>query len=175
MFKILFVLFIVVPLLELYVLIEVGSMIGALPTILLTIATAAIGGLLMKHQGLRVVQQAQMTMAQGQAPQQQVIEGMLIFVGGAMLLLPGLVTDFLGFLLLLPPIRTSLAKRWLAKRTQQAGAFQSHVHAEWTVRDPDSGRIEHYQASRRYKSSAPENDVIEGEVLESDDKNAKKP
>lgn len=158
MFKVLFVVFIVVPMLELYVLIEVGSAIGALPTILLTIFTAALGAWFMKLQGLRVVQQAQISMARGEAPQQQVIEGMLVFVGGAVLLLPGLVTDVIGFLLLIPPIRAALAKRWLKSKIN-AATGSHYVHAEWTVRDPVTGRIEH----KTYQKS----DVIEGEVVDS--------
>lgn len=164
MFKVFFIVFIVVPLLELYVLIEVGSQIGALPTILLTIFTALVGGLLMKHQGLQVVQQAQMAVAKGEAPQQQVIEGMMIFIGGAMLLLPGLVTDFLGFLFLLPPVRVALAKRWLAKRTANPQGF-SYVKTEWTVKDDEPTRVRHFELKR-------DADVIEGEVLDSDDKRA---
>ncbi|MBE0494158.1 MAG: FxsA family protein [Thiomicrospira sp.] len=162
MFKVFFMVFIVVPLLELYLLIEVGSQIGALPTILLTILTALVGGLLMKHQGLQVVQQAQMAVAKGEAPQQQVIEGMMIFIGGAMLLLPGLVTDFIGFLFLLPPVRVALAKRWLAKRARNPQGF-SYVRTEWTVKDGEPTQVRHYESSN-------DANVIEGEVLESDDK-----
>lgn len=178
MFKILFLLFIVVPLLELYVLIEVGSAIGALPTILLTIATAALGGLMMKYQGIQVVKQAQLSIAQGEHPQQQVLEGMLIFIGGVALLLPGLVTDVMGLLLLVPPARVFLAKRWLAKATQKAQGFNQYVHAEWTVRDSEAGRIEYHQVTRRHSSHSTgptdNNDskghVIEGEVIDDNKK-----
>lgn len=168
MFKVLFLLFIVVPLLELYLLIEVGSAIGALPTILLTIATAALGGLMMKYQGIQVVQQAQLNLAKGEHPQQQVIEGMLIFIGGVALLLPGLVTDFIGLLLLLPPVRLFLAKRWLVRAMRQTSDSDQYVHAEWTVRDEKSGRIEYHQVSRRRSNphSEQSGQIIEGEVLD---------
>lgn len=165
MFKILFAIFIVVPLLELYVLIEVGSAIGALPTILLTILTAALGAFLMKHQGVQVVKQAQLSLSRGEMPQQQVVEGMLVFIGGAVLLLPGLVTDLIGFLLLIPPIRAALAKRWLSKRVKAGAGYQAYVHTEWTVRDAESGRISYTHTSYQ-KNDAP--DVIEGEVLTDD-------
>ncbi len=161
MFKVLFILFIVVPLLELYVLIEVGSEIGALPTILLTILTALVGGLLMKHQGLQVLRDAQVSMAQGQAPQQQAIEGVLIFVGGAMLLLPGLITDGLGFLLLLPPLRAMLAKRWLARAARPGG--YSYVHTEWVEKDPVTGKITSHHSTQ---SRNDDGRVIEGEVID---------
>lgn len=162
MFKVLFILFIVVPLFELYVLIEVGSEIGAFPTILLTILTALVGGLLMKHQGLQVLREAQVSMTQGQAPQQQAIEGVLIFVGGAMLLLPGLITDGLGFLLLLPPLRAMLAKRWLARAATRPGS--GYVYSEWVVRDPVSGKIATHHSSR---TLGDDDQVIEGEVIDS--------
>lgn len=164
MFKVFFIVFIVVPLLELYVLIEVGSEIGALPTILLTILTALIGGLLMRHQGLQVIQQAQIAMAKGETPERQAVEGVLIFIGGAMLLLPGLVTDFLGFLLLLPPVRAAFAKRWMMRVDR--GHDHGYVHAEWTVKDPVTGRVEH----RRYSRRSDDDDVIDGEVIDSDNK-----
>jgi len=163
MFKILFVFFIVVPLFELYVLIEMGSMIGAFPTILLIILTAALGAFLMKHQGLQVVKQAQIAVSRGEMPQQQVVEGMLIFIGGAVLLLPGLVTDLLGFLLLIPPIRAALAKRWLSKRVKSGAGYQGYVHTQWTVQDAESGRISYSKTAYKHKDTS---DVIEGEIVE---------
>lgn len=163
MFKVFFILFIVVPLVELYVLIEVGSQIGALTTILLIILTALGGGLLMRDQGLRVIQQAQAAMAKGEAPERQAIEGVLVFIGGALLLLPGLVTDVLGLLLLIPVIRRAMAKRWLGRVGRARGT--SYVHAEWTVKDPESGRVVH-----RHYVNHTDDDVIEGEVVDSDDK-----
>ncbi|WP_044406320.1 FxsA family protein [Thiomicrospira microaerophila] len=168
MFKVFFVVFIVAPLLELYVLIEVGSVIGALPTILLTIFTAGLGAFFMKHQGIQVVKQAQLSMRQGEPPQQQVVEGMLVFIGGVALLLPGLVTDLMGFLVLVPPIRAYLAKRWLLKRGAMQGANAGYVHAEWTVRDTETGRIAYYQevTKKRYASADTDAGVIEGEVVE---------
>lgn len=162
MFKVLFVVFIAVPIVELYVLIEVGSHIGAVLTILLTILTALVGGLLMKYQGLQVLKDAQATMSQGLPPQQQAIEGVLIFIGGAMLLLPGLITDFLGLLLLVSPLRALIAKRWLARRITRPG--YGYVHTEWAVKDPQTGKISHHSASRSYGG---DDNVIEGEVIDS--------
>jgi UPF0716 protein FxsA len=167
-----FIIFIVTPLLELYILIEVGSAIGALPTILLTIFTAALGAFFMKHQGVQVVKQAQLSITQGIAPQQQVVEGVLVFMGGLMLLLPGLVTDLIGFLLLVPPIRAHIAKRWLFKRSRMTGQGHAYVQAEWTVRDTENGRIVHYETtSTKNSTNANQNpsdkgSIIEGEVLE---------
>lgn len=157
MLKIFVVVFVLVPLFELYVLIEVGSEIGALPTILLTVATALLGAWLMRHQGMQVMQDAQLAMANGEAPQQQVIEGVLIFFGGAMLLLPGLVTDALGLILLVPPIRASLAQAWLRRMARIRASRSPIVEGEWTVKTTVNERIE-YRPSR--------DDVIEGEWIE---------
>jgi UPF0716 protein FxsA len=96
------------PLFELYLLIEVGSFIGALPTIALSVFTALLGGTLMRVQGLSASMRAQATMARGEAPAMEMIEGVAIFMAGALLLLPGFFTDAVGFLLLIPPVRRLL-------------------------------------------------------------------
>jgi UPF0716 protein FxsA len=164
MFKIFFIVFIVTPLLELYLLIEVGSAIGALPTILFTIFTALVGGILMKNQGLMVIKEAQMNLARGQLPQQQGVEGVMIFLGGLMLLLPGLVTDFVGFLFLIPPVRVYLARRWLGRSAQSmyGGKKSFTVHAQWAESDPVSGHLRY----RQVKRTGDQETVIEGEILE---------
>ncbi len=105
MFKIIFGLFIVVPLLELYVLIEVGSGIGGLATILLCLFTAALGGLLIRWQGVRTLISARQKIRQGQLGTEQILHGMLLTIAGLLLFLPGLITDTLGFLLLIPWLR----------------------------------------------------------------------
>ncbi|MBF6058193.1 MULTISPECIES: FxsA family protein [Thiomicrorhabdus] len=106
-----FLLFIAVPLVELYFLIQVGSVIGALPTVLLTIFTAVLGVYLMRSQGVDIMMKAQRMMAQGEAPQEAIFEGVFIFIGGVLLLIPGLITDALGFLFLVPPVRRYLIKQ----------------------------------------------------------------
>jgi UPF0716 protein FxsA len=96
------------PLVELYLLIEVGSEIGALPTILLSIFTGALGIWLVRMQGLSVLFRVQRTLAQGEAPALEMLEGAVLMMAGLMLLFPGFITDTLGFLLLVPPLRRSL-------------------------------------------------------------------
>ncbi|MCP5305398.1 MAG: FxsA family protein [Chromatiaceae bacterium] len=108
--------FVAAPLIELYLLIEVGSEIGALPTILLSIFTAVLGGALVRMQGLAVLFRAQAQMANREVPAFELLEGVLLVLAGLMLLLPGFVTDTLGFLLLLPSLRRWLILRWLAAR-----------------------------------------------------------
>ena len=97
------------PLVELYLLIEVGSRIGALPTILLSIFTALLGAWLVRLQGISVLFRVQQVLARGEAPAIEMLEGALLMMAGVMLLFPGFITDGLGFLLLVPPLR-----RWLA-------------------------------------------------------------
>lgn len=160
--RILFVFFIVVPLLELYLLIKVGGEIGAFSTILLIISTALAGAILMKTQGRKVMQDAREAMFRGMFIEQQAFEGVLIFFGGILLLLPGLVTDFIGLLLLIPPIRSWLAKRWLDRKftAGSRSTSSSYVHAEWLVEDPLTGKIER----KVYRSD--DSDVIDVEPID---------
>ncbi len=102
------ILFVGAPLVELYVLIEVGSEIGALPTIALSIFTAVLGGLLVRLQGFSVLFRAQELMAHGEAPAIEMMEGAMLLVVGLALLLPGFITDAVGFLLLITPIRRAV-------------------------------------------------------------------
>lgn len=104
-------LFVGIPLLELYLLIQVGSEIGALPTIGLTILTALIGGILVRMQGFAVLMRVRGAMARDEVPALDMLEGALLLVAGLMLLLPGFFTDAVGFLLLVPALR-----RWLVLR-----------------------------------------------------------
>jgi len=102
------VLFVGAPLVELYVLIEVGSEIGALPTIALSIFTALLGGFLVRLQGFAVLFRSQEMMARGEAPAIELMEGAMLLVVGLALLLPGFITDAVGFLLLITPIRRAV-------------------------------------------------------------------
>jgi UPF0716 protein FxsA len=108
--------FILVPILELYLLIQVGSHIGALNTILLVLLTAGIGVSLLRKQGLTTLQRVQSQMQQGEIPALGMLEGMLLFFAGALLLTPGFVTDTIGFLLMIPPLRKLIAL-WLLERS----------------------------------------------------------
>ncbi len=110
------------PLVELYLLIEVGSVIGALPTIALSIFTALLGGALVRLQGFRVLFRAQASLEKREVPAFELLEGALLLLVGLALLLPGFVTDAVGFLLLIPPLRRSLILRWLAARGSLAPA-----------------------------------------------------
>lgn len=101
----LLLLFIVVPLFEIYLFIEIGSAIGALPTILLIALTAVIGVSMLKVQGFNTLVRYRETAMRGMLPAFELIEGLLLLIGGALLLTPGFFTDAAGFLCLIPQSR----------------------------------------------------------------------
>ncbi len=108
------------PLVELYLLIEVGSRIGALPTILLSVFTALLGAWLVRLQGVSVLFRVQQVLARGEAPAIEMLEGALLMLAGLMLLFPGFLTDAMGFLLLVTPLC-----RWMAVAfLRHAGVMQ---------------------------------------------------
>ncbi|MFQ5345309.1 MAG: FxsA family protein [Mariprofundus sp.] len=111
MLRILFLLFISVPLLELWLLIEVGSGIGGLSTIALCLFTAALGGMLIRWQGMSTLIDAQKRMAHGEAPVDHGLHGLMIAFSGVLLFTPGFITDSIGFLLLFPPFRRLIISR----------------------------------------------------------------
>ncbi len=122
------VLFVLIPFTELVILLEVGESIGAMSTIGVIITTALIGYALFKHQGFKTWQKVQQRMAQGEMPSQQVIEGMVILVAGALMITPGLITDVLGLFCLLPFTR-KLALTFIGKRI--AGKLKSHTSSHF--------------------------------------------
>ena len=119
--RFLFLLFVLTPIVEMWVLIKVGAYIGALSTIGLVTLTAFIGITLLRQQGLSTLWRAQQRMDSGQLPAQEMAEGLLLAVGGALLLTPGFVTDTVGFACLLPGLRQGLvarvAKHFVAMQT----------------------------------------------------------
>ncbi|MFT7234959.1 MAG: UPF0716 protein FxsA [Methylophagaceae bacterium] len=146
MFRSIFLLFLLVPLIEIYFLIEVGDEIGAGLTIFLVVATALIGAGLLRMQGLSTMQRAQSTLAQGQVPALAMMEGLILLICGGLLLTPGFFTDAIGFVLLIPPIRQALIKRVMAN-----SQFSRHNSASGSSRQQRDGHI------------------IEGEVVDNDE------
>lgn len=123
--RLFFLLFITVPILEMWLLIEVGTHIGALSTIFLVFLTAAIGLALLRQQGLSTLLRVNEKIEQGQLPASEIIEGVMLAVGGALLLTPGFITDFVGFCCLLPASRKPLASLMLKRGVFMATAGQS--------------------------------------------------
>ncbi|MBL4583887.1 MAG: FxsA family protein [Pseudomonadales bacterium] len=132
--RISFLMFLLIPLAEMWLLIEVGSVIGGLSTLGLVVLTAFIGVNLLRRQGVQTLQRFQAKAASGQLPGKEIIEGMMLAVAGVLLLTPGFLTDTIGFMLLVPGIRTwlfSLVGHRIGMMGQagqssfRAGGFQS--------------------------------------------------
>ena len=112
----LFLTFLLVPVLEIYLLIEIGSLIGAVWTVTAVVGTAALGAGLVRRQGLAALARFRSATQAGELPAVTIIEGLALLVAGAFLLTPGVFTDLVGFLLLTPPLRQFLVRRWLVGR-----------------------------------------------------------
>jgi UPF0716 protein FxsA len=115
MFLRLLLLFTVVPLLELFLLVKLGTVVGVGPTIALVIFTGVLGAWLARQQGLGVLRRLRAELEAGRLPAGALIDGLLILVAGAVLLTPGLLTDALGFVLLVPPSR-AVVRRIVVER-----------------------------------------------------------
>lgn len=115
MFARLLGLFTLIPLVELYILIKLGGMIGALPTVLIVIGTGIAGATLARQQGYRVWWEIQQEMQIGRFPADRLIDGLLLLVAGAVLITPGILTDLLGFAILIPVSRAPI-RRWVRDR-----------------------------------------------------------
>ncbi len=115
MFAKLFFLFTATSLLEIYVLIQVGGLLGVWPTIGLVVLTAFVGSSLVRSQGLQTMFNVQQRMNRGEMPGQELVEGMLLVITGVLLVTPGFVTDACGLLLLQPKLRAKLAKQVMSR------------------------------------------------------------
>ncbi|WP_276197521.1 FxsA family protein [Ferrimonas senticii] len=111
----LFLLFAVMPIVEIYLLMTVGSVLGALNTVAIVLLTAALGASLVRSQGLSTLMNVQRRLNQGELPGIEIMEGVLLAVAGVLLVTPGFVTDFIGLLLLTPFTRRWFAKAMLAR------------------------------------------------------------
>jgi UPF0716 protein FxsA len=158
--RILFLCFIVMPIMELVVLIEVGSVIGVLNTILAVLLTAVIGASLLRHQGLKTLFNANQKMREGQMPVSEMGEGLMLAVAGALLLTPGFVTDIVGFLLLTPGIRQLMLKSVTARLVKGVGS--------------QSASFQYHYTEVRKASKGEDGDIIEGEYIRGEEIEAPK-
>lgn len=111
----LLLIFIIAPIVELFLLIKVGGVIGFIPTVALVLLTALIGSQLVRRQGLEVMQRIRSAQARGEAPALPVLNGAALLLAGFMLMTPGFISDALGFLLLVPKLRERIARMLLSK------------------------------------------------------------
>jgi len=133
--QLLFLVVLIVPFAEIYLLLQVGGIIGALPTIFLVVFTALLGAFLLKQQGLATFQRFQLSLAQGEVPAYEIIEGPIILLGGLLLLTPGFITDILGFICLVPSLRRKIAQYLIENHLIQAvsGGFQRNKASDNNV------------------------------------------
>ncbi|MCK5831093.1 MAG: FxsA family protein [Methylococcales bacterium] len=108
--QIIFLFFLIVPFVEIYLLLQIGGVVGVFPTVLLVVFTAVLGAWLLRQQGFSTWQRFQASVAKGTVPAYEMIEGPILLVGGALLLTPGFFTDALGFACLIPQMRRKFAK-----------------------------------------------------------------
>ena len=119
------VVFIVVPVVELYVIIQIGQLIGVWPTLALLLADALLGSLLLRHQGRGAWRRFNTAIEERRFPAREVADGLMIAIGGTLLLTPGFVTDVFGLILLVPPTRAivrRLSRAYFARRFVVVGA-----------------------------------------------------
>jgi UPF0716 protein FxsA len=154
--RFLFLLFVIVPIIEITLLIQVGQAIGAWYTVGLVLLSAFIGVNMLRHQSLATLSRAQQRLDRQEVPGQEMVEGIILAVGGALLVTPGFVTDVIGFSCLIPPLRQAFVRVLMsrftlivaARTSAQGGPFGPHA-------GPQGGP--HRQG-----------DVFEGEVVERD-------
>ncbi len=145
LFPILMAIFLIVPIIEIYLLIQVGGMIGVLPTIGLVILTAVMGAALLRAQGLQTYLRFNQALAEGRMPATEILEGVALLLGGALLLTPGFFTDAIGFVCLLPFTRKELVA-WLIARFNPI----AHIDIQGVSRRNGPGNI--YEGEVRHHS-----------------------
>lgn len=123
-FRLLFIVFILVPLAEIYLLLQVSGVIGAPWTIFFVVFTAVVGAGLVRAQGLSTLLKAQSALGQGELPAVEMMEGLAIFIAGALLLTPGFFTDGVGFACLIPPVRRSVIHWFIRRGLLRRARFQ---------------------------------------------------
>ncbi|NOZ54089.1 MAG: FxsA family protein [Gammaproteobacteria bacterium] len=149
-FFILLALFFIVPIIEIYLLIEIGSIVGPFLTIFLVVFTAVLGAWLLRMQGFSTLNRVRQTLARGGVPATEILEGAMLLIAGALLLTPGFFTDTIGFLCLLPSIRRPIAL-WGIQRIFRF------------PKSPNAGE------GRRHGSQSNKSNIIEGEYRREDD------
>jgi UPF0716 protein FxsA len=145
MFRFLFVLFIIIPIIEIALLIQVSNVIGGFSTIALVVITAILGAKMVKTQGMGALQNVQTQMAQGQMPAKELFTGICVVIAGVLLLTPGIMTDVLGFLLLTPAIRNKLAAGLASQATVRMSARMQQGQspfAQQSVSTPDQQQMD---------------------------------
>lgn len=158
MFRVLFLLFVIIPIIEIAVLMNVGALIGPWPTVAIVIVTAWLGAKNVRAQGVATLSSVQTKMAQGQMPSDEIVAGLLLLVAGVLLVTPGFVTDFFGLSLLVPAVRSALVKTVQAQLvTSQGRGAQFHFHGS----QPFGSEQSPFQQGNTYEHEQPVKDPFE--------------
>ena len=193
-FAILLIVFLMIPVLEIYLLIQVGGVIGAMPTVILVVFTAVMGAWLLRIQGFSTLQKVKKIVAAGGIPAFELIEGLILLIAGALLLTPGFFTDAIGFLCLMPALRRVFLTWVSAKFMSTVGAGptkspfsrqdipkqpgsspfarststfrEENGHAD---KQPDKQHSTDKHSTDKKRTEKPHNVVIEGEFQRDDD------
>ncbi len=124
----LILLFTIIPLIELFLLIQIGKHLGALPTITIVFITGIAGGLLARSQGLNIYRNIKKDLQDGIVPTDSLLDGLFILTAGALLITPGLITDILGFLIMIPVFRRWLKRQLTRKFHKMSEARKYHFY-----------------------------------------------
>ncbi|MFT4928631.1 MAG: UPF0716 protein FxsA [Phenylobacterium sp.] len=170
MFKILFLMFLIIPIIEISILIQLSDVIGGWPTILLVIVTAYLGAKMVKQQGMETIEQVKAKADSGQIPAEELFAGVCILISGVLLVTPGILTDVVGFLLLTPMIRERMAAV-LKEKIHLFGANGSNA----AFGGPDGQPTEDganpfftFTSSSHHQAGNDEGNIYEGEVFEAE-------
>lgn len=150
MFRIILALFIIIPIIEIFLFMRIGALIGIAPTLGMIVLTAVIGVSMLKMQGLSTLQRAQNNLQENKLPATELVEGIILLLCGALLLTPGFFTDTVGFLMLVPNIRRAAAKTIIKK-----GKFQFMNGSGFSGFSTDQ--------ERQSPNDSQDGDVIDGE------------
>lgn len=163
MFRLLFVFFVIVPIIEISVLMQVGEWLGAWPTVGVVILTAWVGAKFVRQQGLSTLQSVQEKTAQGEMPSDEIITGIMLLIAGVLLVTPGFVTDIFGLSLLVPAVRQAMVKK--AQQHIVTGQMSS-IHMQSSTGFNSADQHDDNVFSGQPKSTAANNhqgQTIEGE------------
>jgi len=154
MFRVLFLLFIIVPIIEITVLMQVGEVLGVWPTIAIVIISAWLGAKYVRQQGLSTLQSVQNKMAEGQMPSEEITSGLMLLIAGVLLVTPGFVTDIFGLSLLIPNVRRAIANyvqkhikvnQFSANTSFEQNFQQGNVYDNEYTQPTESTPISHHQ------------------------------
>ncbi len=166
--RILFLVFLIVPIIEIGIFIVVGQLIGLWLTLAGVVITALLGSALIRMQGLSLIREIQQLMAAGEMPARQIADGLILAIAGALLLTPGYFTDTIGFLLLVPSIRT-LIYQAIKRRISVSGSF-STMSGGFSM-DQDMADIDPFEQPTSGPRSTLEQEKDDGDVVDLDEEN----